>query len=600
MVVVSWPRGAINLAQIVAKIEIGLISCHNCSLSRESLTGALHRGLGLLRSRFVGWKMLIADFKARWSHLLRLSLMAIAALCAVLATPSLAAGKKVALIIGNSNYINGGSLPNPVGDARAIAASAQKAGFTVTLVTDQSLASFRQTLLDFRSKADTAEVAMIYYAGHGIELNGENWLVPSDVTLADPRDLRVQAIQLTEALEAVSNAKLRLILLDACRDNPFKSKWTVSNRSYVTGLGQIEATSGTMVIFAADKGSAISDGQEGDNSFFAKSLMKRLVEPGLAMQLLGTKIGEDVRTMSKGTQRPYTVHDLPGLEYYLVPKPEEAAGDPDDMAYFRAQQLGTPAAYLEYLGKFPNGKSAGIARGIYGAISKSAQVQVVPSPVPIPAPITPPSPRGDPPIISGPVPPKPEPLITPPAPRVLPGPAPVFPLPSPQPVPETVPGNIVVGIGSKLGEPGMFPVIPPAPVFALGAYPNCKDDWKSVTDPVGKVNATNSCKNLYNSYKTGVLNKFRVEMNTYLGEVYQIYDTKVKYNFPTMEAQKRKFYDDIIQLKLDGADGGRLMNDYERTTAKFDLDYKEVETSYDVAAGCKGNPTPPGLAKTVC
>ena len=146
----------------------------------------------------------------------------------------------------------------------------------------------------------------------------------------------------------------------------------------------------------------------------------------------------------------------------------------------------------------------------------------------------------------------------------------------------------------------MFPVIPPAPVFALGAYPNCKDDWKSVTDPVGKVNATNSCKNLYNSYKTGVLNKFRVEMNTYLGEVYQIYDTKVKYNFPTMEAQKRKFYDDIIQLKLDGADGGRLMNDYERTTAKFDLDYKEVETSYDVAAGCKGNPTPPGLAKTVC
>ncbi len=139
-------------------------------------------------------------------------------------------------------------------------------------------------------------------AGLGVENDGTNWLIPTDARLADWRDLRAEAIDLNAVLDNLSGAKMRVILLDACRDNPFKDKWTSATRSFQVGLSPMSRES-SLIIYAADQGARVSDTGNGGNSYFAEALSKRLTEPGLALQMLGLKVADDVRSASQGTQR---------------------------------------------------------------------------------------------------------------------------------------------------------------------------------------------------------------------------------------------------------------------------------------------------------
>ena len=285
---------------------------------------------------------------------LRRILAVLAALWLVVASPAMAAGAKVALIIGNSTYA-GGNLPNPQNDARLVAQAARAAGFEVTLLADQGRVGFQMALREFRARADTAEVALVYYAGHGIDNNGENWLIPTDVTLADPRDLQFEAIPLSQVLDTVAGAKLRIILLDACRNSPFADKWTSLTRTIQRGLSRLDASEGSLVLFAADPGATVLDDGAGGNSHFAKAVAARLPEPGLPLQKLGNVVYDDVRLASGGVQRPYPMQRLSGVDYFLVPKPDDP-GLGDESAFLRAQREGTSKAYGEYLTSFPNGK----------------------------------------------------------------------------------------------------------------------------------------------------------------------------------------------------------------------------------------------------
>jgi hypothetical protein len=246
--------------------------------------------------------------------LLRLIVACCAFLC--LAWNGPAHGRRAALIVGNSHYAQATLLPNADADARLVATAARRAGFEVTLLSDLSRAAFDEALRRFRAQADGAEVAMIYYAGHGIESGGKNWVVPTDAILREVRDLRFEAIELDGLLETLDGARLRIVVLDACRNNPFGSNWRAAARSVPKGLAETEVE-GALVMFAASGGEVATDGT-GGNSPFARSLARRMAQPGLSIRSLGAVVKADVVADTSGKQTPFTSMSIATRDFPLV------------------------------------------------------------------------------------------------------------------------------------------------------------------------------------------------------------------------------------------------------------------------------------------
>src|SRR6267154_107681 len=215
----------------------------------------------------------------------RLAAFVTAFLAVCLANQPALAGKRVALVIGNSSYQNVVALTNPVNDATAITEMFKKAAFDVVESRrDLKNTEMRRALREFTEKARDADIAVIYYAGHGIEVDGTNYLVPVDAALERDTDAYDEAIALDRILQAIEPAKqLRLVILDACRDNPFAKsmKRTVASRSLGRGLAGVEPSRpNTLIAFAAKGGSTAADG-DSKNSPFTTALLKYLVQPGL-------------------------------------------------------------------------------------------------------------------------------------------------------------------------------------------------------------------------------------------------------------------------------------------------------------------------------
>lgn len=247
-------------------------------------------------------------------------------------------GRRVALVVGNSNYKKVKPLSNPPHDADAIAATFRAIGFqTVTLMQDATRDTLLDTLRKFAVEAETADWAVVYYAGHGIEMNGINYLIPVDAKLEVDRDVQFEAIPVDQVLLSVEGAKkLKLILLDACRDNPFTPTMrhtaapdaisastggaTVGRRSIGRGLGEVKVTGATLVAFAAKNGQTALDG-EGDNSPFAVALTQRIATPGVEINKVFRLVRDDVMEATAGRQEPYTYGSLPGKEdFFFVAK----------------------------------------------------------------------------------------------------------------------------------------------------------------------------------------------------------------------------------------------------------------------------------------
>jgi uncharacterized caspase-like protein len=230
---------------------------------------------------------------------------------AILATTGLSAyaEKRVALVIGNSAYKNVNRLKNPANDAAAVVAMFKTAGFDlVDLRQDLNVVEMRRALREFGNKTRDADVAVIYYAGHGIELDGTNYLIPVDATLETDTDVLDETFPLERVLFAVEPAKqLRLVILDACRDNPFAKtmKRTIGSRAIGRGLAKVEPSSpNTMVAFAAKAGSTASDG-DGKNSPFALALVDHLAKPGLDLRKAFGFVRDDVLKATSNTQEPF-------------------------------------------------------------------------------------------------------------------------------------------------------------------------------------------------------------------------------------------------------------------------------------------------------
>lgn len=295
-----------------------------------------------------------------------------------LLAPSVAEARKVALIIGNGDYANTSRLVNPGNDIKIIAASAKSAGFDdVTIAADLAVNDFQKAMRDFRAKADGAEVAMVYYAGHGIEAQGKNWLIPTDAQLKSDLDLPYEAINLDRLMESVSGAQIRMVVLDSCRNNPFGRSWRSGTRAVVNGLAGVEADD-VLVIFAAAPGQTAADGTSG-NSPFATSLAKRLPQPDTPVQLLGGLIRDDVLAATAGSQRPFVSASITGTPVYLVPRTAPAAapaasGDRtaiEDILWKGAVAENSVRAFSAYLAEFPAGKFAGEASDNIGRLLKN-------------------------------------------------------------------------------------------------------------------------------------------------------------------------------------------------------------------------------------
>jgi len=244
---------------------------------------------------------------------------------AILATTTVGAfaEKRIALIIGNSAYKNVARLQNPANDAAAVAGMFKSAGFeTVESRLNLTVSELRKALREFGNKSRDADVAVVYYAGHGIELDGNNYLIPVDATLETDADVLDETLPLDRVLFAVEPARqLRLVILDACRDNPFAKtmKRTIASRAVGRGLAKVEPSSpNTMIAFAAKAGSTASDG-DSRNSPFATVLARDLKEPKVEVRKLFDIVRDDVWAATKHAQQPFTYGSPPGREdFYFV------------------------------------------------------------------------------------------------------------------------------------------------------------------------------------------------------------------------------------------------------------------------------------------
>lgn len=283
------------------------------------------------------------------------------------------AEKRVALVMGNSAYQKVAKLSNPANDAASVAAMLKSAGFdSVESKSDLSVSEMRKALRDFGNKSRDADIAVVYYAGHGIELDGNNYLIPVDAALETDADVLDEALALDRVLFAVEPAKqLRLVILDACRDNPFAKtmKRTLASRAIGRGLAKIEPTSpNTMIAFAAKAGSTASDG-DSKNSPFAAALVAHLTKPGLDLRRAFGFVRDDVLKNTGNKQEPYVYGSLGGDDVPLVPAKPIAIGpqaDPQSAVrrdYELALQLGTRDGWEAFVSQYPEGFYANLAKG---------------------------------------------------------------------------------------------------------------------------------------------------------------------------------------------------------------------------------------------
>lgn len=226
--------------------------------------------------------------------------------------------RRVALVIGNARYQNVATLPNAANDSRLLAATLRDVGFQAVLVrTDLTREQTLQALREFAREADTADWATVYYAGHGIEFGGVNYLIPIEARLEVDRDIELEAVDVGKVLAAIDGARrLRLVILDACRNNPFASQMrrTIASRSVGAGLARIEPEAGTLIVYAAKHGEVALDGDSA-NSPFAEALAKRIQQrPPAELRRLFDLVRDDVMIATRKRQQPFSYGSLSGSE----------------------------------------------------------------------------------------------------------------------------------------------------------------------------------------------------------------------------------------------------------------------------------------------
>ncbi|RNJ46974.1 hypothetical protein B5V01_33775 [Mesorhizobium erdmanii] len=306
------------------------------------------------------------------------------------------AGKRVALVIGNSKYVNAVALPNPANDAHLIASTLRNAGFDVIEGVDQDNAGMHGLISKFTEESYNADLAVIFYAGHGMQVDGKNYLIPVDADLTSPAYLKTRTVQIDEFMAALpADPAVGIIILDACRDNPLGRTLAAAlpkSRSLGAGLAPVDAkadgvgTGGVLIAYATDPGAIAFDG-DGVDSPYSLALAKHLTEPGVEIQSALTRVRGDVTEVTQGRQRPWHNASL-GREVFLgkpaaqtappavapvadaaktTAAPAPVASEPpswevEQRLWDEASKKSAIPYYEAYLDQFPNGRFATMAR----------------------------------------------------------------------------------------------------------------------------------------------------------------------------------------------------------------------------------------------
>src|SRR6478609_9484494 len=242
-------------------------------------------------------------------------------ICMMFAASAANADRRVAFVVGNGTYKNVAALPNPPIDAKAMASALRNVGFEVVEGSNLTRDKMTEKLLDFGKKAEGADVALFFYAGHGIAVNGANYLLPIDADLKSEMDVKLgAAINVDLTLEqTMGDAKVKLVFLDACRDNPFAAKIRSAKATrsvnVQTGLAEMKSGEGTLIAFATGPGQTALDGEVGTNSPFTRALMANIAAPGIEIQQAMTKVRAQVQEETGKGQLPWGHTNLTGSVY---------------------------------------------------------------------------------------------------------------------------------------------------------------------------------------------------------------------------------------------------------------------------------------------
>ena len=223
------------------------------------------------------------------------------------------------MVIGNSNYLHGGSLSNPVNDARAISKTLEELWFHVSEYENVSQVDMKKAIDDFGQKAGRNDARLFFYAGHGIQLDGENYLVPSNAKIDTEYDVEYNCVRAGRVLVRMEEAQSRvnIIILDACRDNPFERSWTRSSKG--KGLAFMDAPSGSIITYATSPGKTASDGI-GKNGIYTSAILGHIATPDITIEEMFKRVRVTVEEMTGKRQIPWELTSLKGNFYFRIEK----------------------------------------------------------------------------------------------------------------------------------------------------------------------------------------------------------------------------------------------------------------------------------------
>lgn len=318
----------------------------------------------------------------------------ISLMCMALSVSAAKADRRVAFVVGNGAYKNVAQLPNPPIDAKAMASTLRNVGFEVIEGSNLTRDQMTEKLLDFGRKAQGSDVAVFYYAGHGIAVSGSNYLLPVDADIKSEMDVKLgAAINIDLTLDqTMGDAKVKLVFLDACRDNPFaakiKSNSATRSVNVQSGLAEMKSGEGTLIAFATGPGQTALDGQEGNNSPFTRALIDNITKPGVEIQQAMTSVRAQVNEETHKGQLPWGHTNLIGA-VYLNPAQQTqqvanaaptaagsvpaaaSAGSSDgvELEYWRSvKESNKPEELNAYLTAYPNGQFKALALARLAAI----------------------------------------------------------------------------------------------------------------------------------------------------------------------------------------------------------------------------------------
>lgn len=314
-------------------------------------------------------------------------------MCMALSVSAARADRRVAFVVGNGAYKNVAQLPNPPIDAKAMAATLRNVGFEVIEGSNLSRDQMTEKLLDFGRKAQGSDVAVFYYAGHGIAVGGSNYLLPVDADIKSEMDVKLgAAINIDLTLDqTMGDAKVKLVFLDACRDNPFaakiKSNSATRSVNVQSGLAEMKSGEGTLIAFATGPGQTALDGQEGNNSPFTRALIDNITKPGIEIQQAMTSVRAQVNEETHKGQLPWGHTNLIGAVYLnQAPTTQIANAAPTaagsvpaaatagssegvELEYWRSvKESNKPEELNAYLSAYPNGQFKALALARLAAI----------------------------------------------------------------------------------------------------------------------------------------------------------------------------------------------------------------------------------------